>query len=93
MRVPVGEAPLRNIEILIDGTRREACAFAPHPLSLPESEGGRHFIQTDWRVQGPARELLAGAHTLAAVATTGSGAASCFEVALLARVPYLFSEG
>jgi SAM-dependent methyltransferase len=85
VRVPSSEAPLRSVEIAIDGTRREPCAFAPHPLPLPESEGGRGFVQVDWRVEGPAAELLRGTHAVAAVATTKSGATSCFDVAPLAR--------
>jgi SAM-dependent methyltransferase len=85
VRVPAREAPLRSVEVVLDGARREPCPSRPHPLPLPESEGGRHFLQTDWRVEGPAHELRAGEHTLAALATTGSGVTSCFDVALLAR--------
>lgn len=85
VRTPPAESPLRSIEIVIDGARRVPCAFAPYPAPLSESEGGPRFQQTDWYVEGPAPELLAGEHAIAAVATLRSGSQSCFDVGPLVR--------
>jgi SAM-dependent methyltransferase len=84
VRTPVTSPPVSGVSIVVDGARKIPCLFRPHPLALPDSEGGASFRQTDWLIEGPAPELRQGDHTIAGVAEFGA-ARSCFDVSLLAQ--------
>jgi SAM-dependent methyltransferase len=73
------------LSIVVDGARTFPCLSRPHPLPLPDSEGGMHFRQTDWYVEGPSEELLSGSHTIAGVAELDDGTRNCFDVTWLRR--------
>lgn len=85
-RVPTGEAPAREVSLLVDGERVIETRTAPRTEPLPVAEGGARFRQTDWYVEGPAGDLSPGPHTLCAVGRTRGGAANCFDARTL-RVP------
>lgn len=83
VRTPTTSGRVESVEVVVDGDARYPCRHAPHPLALPESEGGRHFTQTDWFVEGQAAELLGGSHVVAALGSV-DGNRSVFDVTLLA---------
>ena len=83
VRVPAEYGAVGEVSLLVDGQRAVPALFARAPGTLPPSQGGERFAQTDWYVEGPASDLERGAHTLAAVVRAGGGLRSCFDACVL----------
>ncbi|MBK8100944.1 MAG: class I SAM-dependent methyltransferase [Planctomycetes bacterium] len=86
VRLPRVLGAPREVWLGVDGARLVRAEWRPHPQALPDGEGGRWFDQFDWYTEGPAAELLAGEHTVAAIAVLADGTRSCFDARLLERV-------
>jgi len=88
VRVPAHEAPIRGVTLVLGenvAANRKSAAIRPLDESLPTTEGGAHFVQTDWYLEGPVPELLQVRKPLSAVAELKSGSEWCFDVTWLGR--------
>lgn len=75
----------REVWLCVDGGTFVQAEWRAHGQPLPSREGGRWFDQFDWYTEGPARDLLGGEHTVAAIAVLGDGTRSCFDACFLDR--------